>query len=138
MLLIIISQHPFSPLAWHSYRLAKAACDAKVAVRVFFYKDAASIANGFAWQPKDTSHVQHAWQTLATQYGLELPVCVGTALARGVVDADNAKRHGIQSTLDERTEHADAAVSNLAPHFTLTGLGTLSELLTDASRVITL
>ena len=64
-------------------------------LRVFFYGDGAYTANRLMWQTSDVPNIAHAWASLASDHDLALPVCVSTALARGVTDRDNALRHGL-------------------------------------------
>lgn len=92
-------------------------------LKIFFYGDAASIANRLRWQPADQINLTQDWQKFAHQHGMTLPVCVSTALARGVCDADNAKRH--QLTGD-----------SLAMGFKLVGLSELA-ILMDSHKVVT-
>lgn len=85
-------------------------------LNVFFYGDAASTANRLRWQPADQAHLTQDWQVFAHQYGMTLPVCVSTALARGVSDTDNATRHQLIG-------------DNLATGFKLVGLSELAMLM---------
>ncbi|HNL80822.1 MAG TPA: DsrE family protein, partial [Agitococcus sp.] len=62
-------------------------------------------------------------QNLAKQHQLELAVCVAAALRRGITDADNSHRHHLQG-------------DNLAEGFTLTGLGTLTDLMINSDRFL--
>lgn len=92
-------------------------------LKIFFYGDAANTANCLNWQPADQKNLTQDWQNFAHKHHMTLPVCVSTALARGVSDADNAKRH--QLTTD-----------NLATGFQLVGLSELA-LLMDTHKVVT-
>ncbi len=120
-ILILVTQPPTHPLAEFAIRYAKVALATedtqgfdKQGVEVFFYADGASTANGLSWQTADRSDndVTKQWQQLAEQYPLNLSVCVSTALARGVTDEDNRKRHQLSST-------------NIADGFQLVGLSEL-------------
>lgn len=122
-LLLILTKPPNHPLSWQAAELAKTACEqenADTQLRVFFYQDAVTVANRFTWQPADQPSLQHAWQKLSAKGKLDMPVCVSAALARGVTDADNAKRHDLRQTTGELAH-------NLADGFTLVGLGELAE-----------
>lgn len=117
--LILITSAPTSIYAWHALGLAQALQQKNQAFRVFFYQDAVSVANALQWQPEDQRQLTHEWQKLA----IRLPVCVSAALARGITDADNAKRHNIR-------QH------NLAEGFDLVGLGELADAVQSAQRLI--
>ncbi len=125
MTLLILTAAAHDPLAATAVALAQALLAAGEPLAVFFYQDAVTLANRLLWQPADRPSVQHAWQQLAAQHGLSLPVCVSAALARGITDADNATRHGLSG-------------DNLADGFALTGLGVLADLMASAHKVIRL
>lgn len=82
-------------------------------VSVFFYGDGAYVANRLVWQTADVPNLADAWIDLHRQHDLALPVCVSTALARGITDESNAKRHGLMG-------------ENIRTPFYLTGLSTLA------------
>lgn len=119
MILLLLTEAPTRPLAWHAVSLATHLLQQGVQLRVFFYQDAVLIANALRWQPADEANLAEAWRRLA----IDLPVCVSAALYRGVTDADNATRHAL-------------AGHNLAQGFRLAGLGELAEYTLDADRVI--
>lgn len=95
----------------------------KAKLNVFFYGDAAHIANSLRWQSADQMNVTKEWQDLAKEYELSLPVCVSTALSRGISDADNRARHQLDS-------------ANLATGFTLVGLSELAMMMQDSSHLM--
>ncbi|MBC7750966.1 MAG: sulfurtransferase complex subunit TusD [Candidatus Saccharibacteria bacterium] len=117
--LLLLTEPMTSPLAWHGVELAKALINQNETVDVFFYQDAASIANGLNWRPSDEVNLTTKWQRLP----IERRVCVSTALARGITDQDNATRHDLSS-------------DNIAEGFNLVGLGELADLMLQATRVI--
>lgn len=117
--LLLLTEPMTSPLAWHGVALAKELINQNVAVDVFFYQDAASIANRLNWRPSDEPNLTTTWQSLP----VERRVCVSTALARGVTDQDNAERHDLSS-------------ENIAEGYNLVGLGELADLMLHATRVI--
>ena len=140
--LLLITKSPTHQLAKHALRYAhsylqlqrqgtvdsnshkteaEAATMPKLAV--FFYGDAAHIANRLNWQSADQTDLTQQWQKLQQEFAIELPVCVSTALARGVADADNAKRHQLQG-------------DNLATGFSLVGLGELADKMHQATKVV--
>jgi len=117
--LLLLTEPMTSPLAWHGVALAKELIHQNQSVDVFFYQDAASIANRLNWRPNDEPNLTVEWQRLP----IERRVCVSTALARGVTDLDNAKRH-------------DLSNENITEGFQLVGLGELADLMLKATRVI--
>lgn len=93
------------------------------ALKLFFYADAAHIANRLRWQPADQSNLTTQWQALAKQYQIPLPVCVSTALSRGISDDDNSARHQLDG-------------NNLAQGFELVGLSELALMMQSHCRLI--
>lgn len=124
---LLISADPSHPLAALALRYARAFYDQKGAsntsLKVFFYADAAHIANRLRWQSADQPNLTLQWQALAQQHNLALKVCVSTALSRGVSDADNSNRHGLST-------------DNLATGFELVGLGELAMMLQSKGRLL--
>ncbi len=133
-IVILVTQEPNHPLAELAIRYARSAL-AKTqetntkeppvkqaqkshqprqqqSVTVFFYAEGASTANALRWQTAEQINVCKQWQALASQYQLDLRVCVSTALARGVTDAENSQRHQLTG-------------ANLAEGFRLVGLSEL-------------
>ena len=92
-------------------------------LNVFFYGDSAHLANRLRWQSADQMNLTKEWQMLAEQYKLPLPVCVSTALSRGVSDTDNSTRHQLDG-------------DNLTTGFTLVGLSELALMMQDDCRII--
>lgn len=84
-----------------------------IPLSLFLYGDGVHIANRLRWLPSDQINVAKLWQNLVLDYQLSPQLCVATALARGVVDSDNAKRHQLEG-------------DNVAAGFTLVGLGELA------------
>ena len=117
--LLLLTEPSTSPLAWHGVELAKALIQQNTPVDVFFYQDAASIANRLNWRPSDESNLTELWRVLP----IKKRVCVSAALVRGVTDFDNATRH-------------DLSGENIADGFHLVGLGELADLTLQATRVI--
>lgn len=117
--LLLLTEAHTSPLAWHGVELAKALIQQNTSVDVFFYQDAASIANRLNWRPRDEPDLVQQWQALP----IKKNVCVSAALGRGVTDLDNAARHHLSG-------------ENLAEGFHLVGLGELADLMLQATRVV--
>jgi len=117
--LILITSSPTSVHAWHALGLAQALQLKNESFRVFFYQDGVTVANALQWVPDDQRNISAEWQKLS----IRLPVCVSAALARGITDLENAKRHGLQH-------------HNLAQGFELVGLGELADAVQASERLI--
>lgn len=105
-------------------RFAKAALAAGHTIdRVFLSQEGVALANGLSCPPQDEINLTQAWQTLAKEHQLEINVCIAAALKRGVLDAKEAARYGLEG-------------HNLAEGFVLTGLGQLVEGMAKTDRTI--
>lgn len=120
---VLITCSPHEPNAKSALDYAKSALADNKALQVFFYGDGAYTANRLRWQTADVVDVADGWQVLHDEHGLALPVCVGTALARGVSDGENAMRHGLDG-------------NNLKEPFYLVGLSELALSLDDDTTLI--
>lgn len=106
-------------------RFAKAVLAAGHTIhRVFLSQEGVTLANGLNCPPQDETNLTKAWQKLAAEHQLELAVCVAAALKRGIVDAKEAARYGLE-------QH------NLAEGFELTGLGQLVDAMANSDRTVT-
>ncbi|SPL69929.1 Sulfurtransferase TusD [Acinetobacter stercoris] len=117
--LLLITSAPSAIHAWHALGLAQALKAKNQDFRVFFYQDAVSVANNLQWVPDDQRNLTTEWQKLS----IRLPVCVSAALARGITDQENAKRHQIPN-------------HNLAQGFELVGLGEFADAVQTCDRII--
>lgn len=122
-ILILVSASPHTHQAKLALADAKARLSQGETVSVFFYGDGAYTANRLMWQTADVPSISDGWVTLSEQYQLDLPVCVSTALARGITDGENAKRHGLDG-------------DNLRMPFRLVGLSELALLIDDGVQVV--
>jgi tRNA 2-thiouridine synthesizing protein D len=114
-------QHQSSDTAYH---FTKAALSAGHDIfRVFFYHDGVNNGTSLTAPPQDDRHIVNRWSTLAEEHDLDLVVCVAAAQRRGIMDKDEAKRHG-----------KDAV--NLAEGFRISGLGQLIEAGIEADRLM--
>ncbi|MGM8885292.1 sulfurtransferase complex subunit TusD [Psychrobacter sp. 1U2] len=125
---LLITKDPSHPLAHLALRYAKVLLDKadennELSLQLFCYADAAHLANRLRWQSADQINLTQQWQDLARKHDIALPVCVSTALSRGITDSENSARH--QLTGD-----------NLADGFTLVGLSELAIMLQDDNRLI--
>ena len=129
--LLLINAAPSQSIAWHAYRYAKAFLENEAEsnnesgsqLNIFFYGEAAHTGNGLRWQTADQKSLTQLWSQLNKDYQQRLPICVSTALTRGITDADNARRHNLNA-------------ENLAEGFELVGLGELADQLTKAEKVV--
>ncbi len=130
--LLLITKDPSHPLADLALRYAQAIVEQAAIIKddsqhaslkVFFYADAAHIANRLRWQSAEQINLTKQWQALAAQHNISLPVCVSTALSRGISDSDNSARHNLQG-------------DNLATGFELVGLSELAIMMQGDCRLI--
>ncbi len=120
---ILITSSPHTTKGKQALEYTRTRLEKGQPVSVFFYADGAYTANRLQWQSADVFDLTGAWAVLAKTYDLSLPVCVSTALARGVTDQDNAKRH-------------DLTGDNLHEAFHLVGLGELAMAIDDDTCVV--
>ena len=80
------------------------------------------ISSIYFW--KDDRNLQELWSELGKAHNLDLVVCVAAAQRRGILDEDEAKRHG-------------KGADNIAPGFRISGLGQLIEAGIEADRFVT-
>ena len=122
---IMVSEGPYTHQASDTaYQFAKAALDQGYEIlRVFFYHDGVNNGTRLTTPPQDDRHIVKRWSELAEQHGLDLVVCVAAAQRRGIVDADEAKRHGKDG-------------DNIAPGFRISGLGQLIEMGIQSDRLM--
>lgn len=93
-------------------------------IRVFFYQDGVHTGNQLATPAQDEQNITEAWRALARSHKLDVVVCIATALKRGILNEEEAQRY-------------QQPGSNLAPEFSLSGLGQWVEAVVHADRVVT-
>jgi len=122
---IMINEGPYthqaSDSAYHFTRAALA--KGHEIFRVFFYHDGVNNGTALTTPPQDDRNVVKRWSELAEEHDLDLVVCVAAAQRRGIVDADEQKRHGKEG-------------NNIAPGFRISGLGQLVEAGIQADRLV--
>ena len=91
--------------------------------KVFFYQEGVLNANVLTSPANDEQNLVAAWVTLASEYGVELDVCVAAALRRGVLDVHEADAAGL-------------SVANVEVPFVLSGLGQLAEAALGVDRLV--
>tara|TARA_B100000029_G_C17477109_1_gene924181 strand:+ start:602 stop:979 length:378 start_codon:yes stop_codon:yes gene_type:complete len=113
--------HQASDTAYQFTRAALAA--GHKIIRVFFYHDGVNNGTRMTTPPQDDRHIVERWSELGNDYNLDLVVCVAAAQRRGILDRDEAKRHGKDG-------------DNLASGFRISGLGQLIEAGIEADRLV--
>ena len=91
--------------------------------RVFFLDEGVSNGMQNAVFPQDEASVTGDWIALAEQHGVELILCVSSALRRGLLDTTEASRYDKLATAH--------------PAFEISGLGQLVDACASSDRVIT-
>lgn len=122
---IVVNEGPYTHQAADTaYQFTKAALEkGHEIVRVFFYHDGVNNGTRLTTPPQDERNIVKRWSELAQRHKLDLVVCVAAAQRRGIVDSDEAKRHG---------KDAD----NIAAGFRISGLGQLIEAGVLADRLV--
>jgi tRNA 2-thiouridine synthesizing protein D len=122
---ILVTEGPYTHQASDTaYQFTKAALEKGHEIfRVFFYNDGVNNGTRLAAPPQDDRNLQKLWSELAEKYQLDLVVCIAAAQRRGILDKDEARRHG---------KDAD----NIAPGFRISGLGQLVEAGIVAERLV--
>ena len=92
--------------------------------RVFFYQEGVAMGNRLATPAQDEQNLVEEWRTLAGENAIDVVVCIAAALRRGILNQEEADRY----------EHD---VANLAPEFSLSGLGQWVDAAVHADRVVT-
>lgn len=92
--------------------------------RLFFYGAGVYTATELAAPPQGELDLYTEWQTLINTHQLDAVVCIAAALKRGLLDASESQRY-------------DKNAYNLAPGFTLGGLGLLTEAAVISDRLVT-
>jgi len=107
-----------------AYQFTRAALKAGHSIhRIFFYHDGVNNSSMFNVPPSDDRNIQQLWSTLAEQNSLDMVVCAAAAQRRGILDQKEADRHG-------------KPAANIAPHFTISGLGQLIEAAVVSDRLV--
>lgn len=91
--------------------------------RLFFYQDGVHNATALAVPPQDELHIPAAWQALIEEHDLDAVVCVASALKRGILNEEEARRY-------------ERPAANLLPGFTISGLGQLVDAIGQSDRVV--
>ena len=90
---------------------------------VFFYQQGVHLSSSLRVMPQDELDLTALWQQLSLDYDLELGVCIAVALQSGIVDQQECRRYELSAV-------------NLAPQFTLMGLGQLASASVESDRLV--
>ena len=123
---IVVHGGPYSSQACLSaLKFAKAVLASGHSInRVFFYHDGVYTANNLIAPPQDEAPVGRQWQEFGAGNKIELIACIASCLRRGILDETEAGRY-------------EKSGSNIAPGFTISGLGQLIDASINADRVVT-
>lgn len=91
--------------------------------RVFFYHDGVNNGTRYGVPPQDDRNITVQWSELAEKHNIDLVVCVAAAQRRGILDENEAKRHGKDG-------------DNIANGFRISGLGQLIEAGIQCDRLV--
>ncbi|ALO46201.1 sulfurtransferase complex subunit TusD [Pseudohongiella spirulinae] len=91
--------------------------------RLFFYEQGVNTANELSVFPQDESHLSQQWQTLIKENKLDAVVCVASALKRGILNAEEARRY-------------EKSAKTLASGFEISGLGQWVDACIHSDRVV--
>jgi tRNA 2-thiouridine synthesizing protein D len=124
-LAVMVNEGPYQHQSADSaYQFTKAALDKGHEIsRVFFYHDGVNTGTRYGVPPQDDRNITQLWSALSKKHSLDLVVCVAAAQRRGILDADEAKRHGKSG-------------DNIADGFRISGLGQLIEAGIQADRLV--
>lgn len=93
-------------------------------LRVFFLDEGASTGLAGAVTPQGETDLLSGWVALGESQGVELVLCISSALRRGLLDATEAERY-------------ERECETMHPAFSLGGLGLLVDAQANADRLIT-
>ncbi len=118
-----------NPASGHNNRTAAAFAQALLAgghsiERVFFLDEGTRSGDALAVWPQDETGPLPLWRALADEHGVELVLCISSALRRGMLDEAEARRW-------------ERAADSMAPQFSIGGLGLLVEACRNSERMVT-
>lgn len=90
---------------------------------VFLYGDGVQLASALNTPPSDEANWTERWQSLLNTHGISSVVCIASALRRGLLNEEEARRY-------------EKPAANLAPGFTVAGLGEWVEAVAHSDRVV--
>jgi len=122
---LLVQQSAFGRQSSYSaYRFARELIEeGHTLYRVFFFGDGVHHGSALNCPAAGDLDLPGLWQALAQTHGVDLVTCVSSALRRGIIDEQQAQRHGMK--------HA-----SLRSGFELSGLGQLVEASIRSDRLI--
>ncbi len=122
---LLVLSSPTEQGAYTALRFARAVIKKKHTIyRIFFLSDGTLNSQGLAVFPQDKPSLPTLWQELAEQHSIDIVTCVSSALCRGVIDENEAKRY-------DRLNHSINQAHNLS------GLGQLVDAYAYSDRLVT-
>ncbi|MBL0710280.1 MAG: sulfurtransferase complex subunit TusD [Colwellia sp.] len=119
-LAVVITTPPYSPLTITALNYIEAALQSNISlIGVFFYQDGVLNANSKVHIASDEFQTVKRWQYLYETHKLPLHLCITAAEKRGLYDEDD-----------------NETISLIHDAFTISGLGELVELSSNADRVV--
>lgn len=123
--LLVMSPPASGSSAATAARFAQALIEAGHSIRrVFFLDEGVTCASSLAVFPQDESSGLQAWVELAERHGVDLVLCVSSALRYGMLDNTEAERH-------------ERPAASIHPSFTISGLGQLVDASVTSDRLVT-
>jgi len=123
--LIVLSSQATSRCATTAAQFARAAISRGHSIhRVFFLDEGVSAGTNNAVFPQDEHDRLEPWVELAQEHQVDLILCISSALRRGILDEEEARRHEKPAI----TAH---------PAFTISGLGQLVDATAHSDRILT-
>jgi tRNA 2-thiouridine synthesizing protein D len=123
--LLVLSSPASGHCAGTAARFAQAAiCRGHTVQRVFFLDRGTEAGSDTAIFPQDEQDRLRPWLELAEQHGVDLVLCITSALRHGMLDADEAERH-------------EKSAVTVHPAFSVSGLGQLVDALAKSDRTVT-
>ena len=92
--------------------------------RIFFLDEGTTTGSQLAIFPQDEADRLAPWVSLAEEHGVELVLCIASALKHGVLDENEAARY-------------DKPAASAHPAFVISGLGQLIDAAANADRFVT-
>lgn len=90
---------------------------------VFLYGDGVHLASALNTPPSDETDWTSRWQALAGEHEITPVVCIASALRRGLLNDEEARRY-------------EKPAANLANGFAIAGLGEWVQAVTSSDRVV--
>ena len=91
--------------------------------RGFFFSDGVHNANSLVAPPQDETNLQQGWDKLIRNHELDSVVCVTSAIRRGIVNQQEADRHGL-------------VAASITDSSEISGLGQLIDAALNSDRVV--